>query len=117
MLQHEEAPPNAGLVKLNPKISSVIEGFAVSFPRKLEPLQQHLTSRSAQGGLIAGVSSFGAYGTIAHAVLCQPPASVARAAAPDEPIESPAQNSLVTFIFTGQGSQYVGMAGGLKWSV
>ena len=78
-LQHEQAPPNPELKTLNPKIAAVTEGVAVVFPTSLESLREH--SGKAQGEtLVAGVSSFGYAGTIAHALLGQAPVASARAA-------------------------------------
>eukprot|EP01052_Picozoa_sp_SAG31_P050815 SAG31_NODE_11777_length_999_cov_1.294444_1_plen_310_part_10 len=77
VLQHELAPPNAELKTLNPKIEAVVGGFPVHFPVSLEPLRQH-SGREADAALVAGVSSFGYAGTIAHTVMCQPSRESAR---------------------------------------
>ena len=77
VLQHETATPNPELKSLNPKIAAVIEGFPVRFPTRLEPLRQY-SGKIRGEALMAGVSSFGAYGTIAHAVISQAQTKIAR---------------------------------------
>lgn len=106
VLQHEQATPNAQLASLNPKIAQVIENFSVRFPMELEPLRRY-SGKSEGEALIAGVSSFGYAGTIAHALVSQAPVDVARS--PPTSLEQTG----VLFLFTGQGSQYEGMGRGL----
>ena len=125
VLQHEDAPPVAGLRILNPKIAMVTEGFPVVFPQTTKSLRP-CSGKPVGEALVAGVSSFGYAGTIAHAVLVQAPSEQARptgatgvTAAPWSMPGSLSARSLstsresVAFIFTGQGSQYVGMGQGL----
>ena len=71
VLQRETATPNPELKSLNPKVAAVVEGFPVRFPVELEPLRQYSGKVEGEEALVAGVSSFGAYGTIAHAVISQ----------------------------------------------
>ena len=74
VLQHNQAPPNPELQTLNPKVAEVVKDFPVKFPVALEPLQ----GEEKGEGLIAGISSFGFAGTIAHALVAQPQAKMAR---------------------------------------
>ena len=79
VLQHEQAPPNPALKTLNPKIAAVTQDMAVRFPTCLEALRPY-SSKGLDEALVAGVSSFGYAGTIAHALLGQAPVELARAA-------------------------------------
>ncbi|CAM9149630.1 unnamed protein product [Chrysoparadoxa australica] len=93
VLQHQAAPPNLHFSKLNPAID--VEGFPVVFPARggLTPLQG--------SGIYAGVSSFGFGGANAHVLLERGTGMGITKKAPELP--------KVAFLFTGQGSQYVGM--------
>ena len=82
VLQHEQAPPNPALKTLNPKIAEVVKGAAVSFPMECESLRRW-SGKGDGDALVAGVSSFGYAGTIAHAVVSQAPMSQSRSAAHD----------------------------------
>merc|ERR1712151_201827 len=64
VLFHEIVPPNAALQKLNPLIAEIVESreFCVRFPTVCEPIKSKKL-------LVAGVSSFGYSGTIAHAII------------------------------------------------
>ena len=70
VLRHEVAPPNCELKNLNPKIASVVDEVAVRFVAESEPLRQH-SAKVAGEALVAGVSSFGYAGTIAHVLVGQ----------------------------------------------
>ena len=106
MLRHEQATPNAQLTSLNPKIAQVVENFPVHFPVELESLRQW--SQKPEGeALVAGVSSFGYAGTIAHTLVSQAPVNIARKITGAEQVDMPPTG--VLFLFTGQGSQYAGM--------
>ena len=113
VLQHEEAPPNPLLEKINPKIAAVTKDFAVRFPTTLESLRP-LVGKTDGEALVAGVSSFGYAGTIAHIIMSEAPKALSK------PITSSASKIVDTavlgkvfFLFTGQGSQYEDMGRGL----
>ena len=65
VLNRKQAPPNARLHTMNPSIASTVEGMHMVFPTETKSL--------AEGRLIAGVSSFGYSGTIAHVILEEAP--------------------------------------------
>jgi 6-methylsalicylic acid synthase len=71
-LQMREAPPNAQLHVLNEKVAATVSDSAISFPREATPLHRRGDRR-----LLAGVSSFGYSGTIAHVILEEPPVEFA----------------------------------------
>ena len=110
VLQHEAAVPNPALTTLNPK-AAVTKGFPVVFPRSgasdAELSLRRQPGKPAEEPLVAGVSSFGYAGTIAHAIVAQPPAGVARREPPTAGADDAASAS--AFLFTGQGSQQAGM--------
>ncbi|CAK0831545.1 unnamed protein product, partial [Prorocentrum cordatum] len=93
VLERRVGAANLHLRELNGHIFEDTRGFAVHFPA--EP--HGLPERSAPAA--ASVSSFGFGGTNGHVVVRSPPAVAAAAPAAKR----------VAFIFTGQGSQYVGM--------
>lgn len=65
-LQHEEIPPHLHVTEVNPQISLEEAGAVIPTKRISWP-------RTQEGRRIAGVSSFGLTGTIAHAILEEPP--------------------------------------------
>ena len=109
VLLHREAPPNLHLKKLNPHIN--VEGFPLIFPHERTSLGKWT---GGSGRIVAGLSSFGFGGTNAHVVVEEAAPwsgegpSLGVAAGTAEP-----QKKKVAFLFTGQGSQYVGMGKGL----
>eukprot|EP01038_Epipyxis_sp_PR26KG_P016671 gene16671-22795_t len=62
-MQHRQAPPNAQLNTLNPKINQLLEGYSIVFPGDV--------SKSIGNNelIVTGVSSFGYSGTITHVIL------------------------------------------------
>jgi acyl transferase domain-containing protein len=73
-LQHGEAPPNAQLHELNAKVAASVSGGAIEFPMEVTAL-----GRVGSRRLLAGVSSFGYSGTIAHVLLEEAPEGHGRA--------------------------------------
>jgi acyl transferase domain-containing protein/NAD(P)-dependent dehydrogenase (short-subunit alcohol dehydrogenase family)/acyl carrier protein len=63
-LYHRQAPPNAQLRELNPKVAETVKNAAITFPTSTVPLNGQR--------LLAGVSSFGYSGTISHVLLEEP---------------------------------------------
>lgn len=74
-LEHEALPGLAQFQSLNPRIR--LERSPFHLPTRLTPWPR--------GGRVAGISSFGFGGVNAHAVLTEPPARTARAAAASAP--------------------------------
>merc|ERR1719171_1814197 len=94
-LRHKNVPANLHYAELNPHID--VEDFPAIFPTEAVALPQ-------EKALVAGLSSFGFGGTNAHLIIGEAPASSAA------PVEQPEKKEKkVAFLFTGQGSQYVGM--------
>uniref|UniRef100_A0A0G4F601 Carrier domain-containing protein n=1 Tax=Chromera velia CCMP2878 TaxID=1169474 RepID=A0A0G4F601_9ALVE len=106
VLQHRSAPPNLHLKTLNPHLD--VDGFPVVFPKEKTALSSGLVEREG-GALLGAVSSFGFGGANAHVVVEGRPAPPAEAAPSSESSAKP----FVVFLFTGQGSQSIGMGKGL----
>ena len=94
-LHHGSIPALPQFAKANPKLP--MDGLVL--PREATPWRRTDQPR------IAGVSSFGLSGTNAHVVLQEAPRNSERPSA---------DARRIGFVFTGQGSQYVGMAHGLS---
>ncbi|CAK0879996.1 unnamed protein product [Prorocentrum cordatum] len=93
-LVHREAPPNVHFGKLNHTIE--LDDFQVIVPTSMTPLEGT--------DLSAGLSSFGFGGTNAHVIFKHSTQATKKASTTDG-----ASVRQVGFLFTGQGSQYVGM--------
>lgn len=78
VLVHREVPPNAQLQKINPHIADVLARCSRTMEFNTKPV------RLSDNTTAAGVSAFGACGTIAHIVLRQTPTQV-----PEHPLTKP----------------------------
>jgi len=72
-LQHSQAPPNAQLENMNPKVAATVKGLPIHFPMEPTPLIRRRDDNGTEQPLVAGVSSFGFSGTIAHVLLEEAP--------------------------------------------
>ena len=110
VLQHETVVPNAELKTLNLKISQAMGSAWLEFPSTAKPLRvknDGATGSESEKLLVAGLSSFGFSGTIAHALLEQAPREMTRSVGGSPKI--PVMETPILFLFTGQGSQYPDM--------
>jgi malonyl CoA-acyl carrier protein transacylase/acyl carrier protein/thioesterase domain-containing protein len=73
VLNHEKIPPNAQLGELNTYISDAVGQVPIAFPAKNQITSLPGRGDSISAPLSAGVSAFGACGTIAHIILQQAP--------------------------------------------
>ena len=71
VLRFEQATPNAALRSLSSKIRAVTADVPLHFPRVLKKLI--CSPQKDEDKIFAGVSSYAATGTIAHAIVGQPP--------------------------------------------
>ncbi|RYG98656.1 acyltransferase domain-containing protein, partial [archaeon] len=72
VLNKQEAPPNANLVKLNPKIQEIAKDCPIAFPQVPKPI--------ATDRMLVGISSFGYSGIISHVIIGMPPMGFERRA-------------------------------------
>lgn len=101
-IQTRTIPPNLHFRKLNPQID--FEAYDMRIPVETESLEE--ARRQAGDRLVGGVSAFGFGGANAH-VIVQEYLPIATSSPKDE--DQKGENKLV-YMFTGQGSQYVGVA-------
>ncbi|PHJ15679.1 type i fatty acid synthase, partial [Cystoisospora suis] len=97
VLSHREIPPNLHFKTLNPHIN--IEDFPVRFITDFTSLD---AVESCGKKNIAGVSSFGFGGVNAHILLEE-------ATRDQSAVRKEENRPKICFMFTGQGSQYIGM--------
>jgi acyl transferase domain-containing protein/NAD(P)-dependent dehydrogenase (short-subunit alcohol dehydrogenase family)/acyl carrier protein len=96
-MYYRTVPPNAQLCALNKRVSESTIGASIVFPTQPQPLPA--------GSLMVGVSSFGYSGTIAHALIAEPPAELrvnqlqlASKESARTPLLPPLQHRLVTTV-------------------
>uniref|UniRef100_A0A0G4G258 Carrier domain-containing protein n=1 Tax=Chromera velia CCMP2878 TaxID=1169474 RepID=A0A0G4G258_9ALVE len=104
VLRNKEAPPNLHFKKLNPHID--VEDFNIVFPTEATALVgANRPSLTDSQPFVGGVSSFGFGGCNAHVIVQGPPEGTPEVRRAGAAVEKPR----VAFLFTGQGSQYIGM--------
>ena len=96
-LNHGCAPPNGQLKSLNTLVSTAVADTAIDFPVGTVPLL-----RKDDQMLVAGVSSFGYSGTIAHVLLEEPPFDLRRAVVPHSSCMNNPEGTV--WQFAGQGT-------------
>lgn len=99
-LNHGYAPPNGQLKTLNRMVTTAVAGAPIEFPRDATPLL-----RLEDQMLIAGVSSFGYSGTIAHVLIEEPPFNLRRTVTPHSACIN--DHDVAVWQFAGQNSVYV----------
>lgn len=99
-LNHGYAPPNGQLKNLNGMVTTAIAGAPIAFPREATPLL-----RLEDQMLIAGVSSFGYSGTIAHVLIEEPPFDLRRTVKPHSACIR--DHDVAVWQFAGEDSLYI----------
>eukprot|EP01054_Gregarina_sp_Poly1_P004682 Gregarina_sp_Poly_1__4681@NODE_24_length_20154_cov_63_859810_g22_i0_p1_GENE_NODE_24_length_20154_cov_63_859810_g22_i0NODE_24_length_20154_cov_63_859810_g22_i0_p1_ORF_typecomplete_len6649_score1079_63ketoacylsynt/PF00109_26/1_3e25ketoacylsynt/PF00109_26/1_3e73ketoacylsynt/PF00109_26/1_5e81KR/PF08659_10/3_3e56KR/PF08659_10/2_4e03KR/PF08659_10/1_6e55KR/PF08659_10/3_4e50KR/PF08659_10/8_1e02Acyl_transf_1/PF00698_21/3e83Acyl_transf_1/PF00698_21/1_6e78Ketoacylsynt_C/PF02801_22/4_7e42Ketoacylsynt_C/PF02 len=108
-LQRQQVPPNLNFQQLNPHID--LEGFNVTFP-----VEGAMDLKVPMGTTaVGGVSSFGFGGANAHAIVAMPIAETHNCLVTTafdlrpQSAETDFGGRRIAFLFTGQGSQFIGM--------
>ncbi|KAF7455788.1 putative type I fatty acid synthase, partial [Cryptosporidium felis] len=96
VLKHGMAPKIAHLRKINPHLE--IEDFDIILPQKLTTLDK------SKDKLIGGVSGFGFGGCNAHIIIESPEKEYTKV----KEVSNDSRGH-ISFVFTGQGSQYINM--------
>jgi acyl transferase domain-containing protein/acyl carrier protein/NADP-dependent 3-hydroxy acid dehydrogenase YdfG len=97
-VRHATAPPNAQLHLLNAKVATAVQGLPIVFPTA------STTMTTVDKQLLAGVSSFGYSGTIAHVIISSAPKGAVVTRHPRR------ANNNVVWQYSGQGTLTIDVA-------